>query len=186
MGMAAFVATGALVFGLTVPASATLPAGTVVKASLKTGTNMVFNGAIDSIPITVTCTKLLGKRQGPVDAIGLGASCRLRPQIAGCTDNSGGTDTITTSGTWKLSETSTTQKLKIPQDGATFTSSVLPGCTVTAAPSGAVKMKGSYNDSNTVTVTNAPIPTSGSGCTSATATTTGTIVEKPAPGPPPF
>jgi hypothetical protein len=185
MGMAALVTTGGLVFGLTVPASATLPAGTVVKASLKTGTNMIFNGAIDSIPITVTCTsfKASGKVPStPSDSVTLSAP----PQITGCTDNSGGTDTITTAGTWKLSETSTTQKLKIPQNGATFTSSVLPGCTVTAAPSGSVKVKGKYNDSNTVTVTNAPIPTSGSGCTSATATTTGTIVEKPAPGPPPF
>ena len=180
-----FVGAGALVCGLATAASATLPAGTVVKAQLKTGTDLVFNGDIDSIPITVTCTKFSASGKVPAtasDTVKLSAP----PTFSGCTDNSGGTDTITTTGTWKLSETSTTQTLKIPQDGATFKSSILSGCTITVAPTGAAKVKGAYNDSNTDTVTNAPIPTSGSGCTSTTATATGTIVEKPAPGPPPF
>lgn len=185
MAIMGFVGTGALVCGLTMAASATQPAGTKIKAALKSGTDMTFQGDIDSIPITVTCTSFSASGtvpSSPTDSVKLSSP----PTISGCTDSSGGTDTITTTGTWKLSETSTTQKLKIPEDGATFKSSVLSGCTITAAPSGSVKVKGKYNDSNTVTVTNAPIPTSGSGCTSTTATTTGTLVEKPAPGPPPF
>jgi hypothetical protein len=185
MAIMGFVGTGVLVCGLATAASATLPAGTTVKAKLQSGTDMIFKGDIDSIPITVTCTSFSASGKvpsSPSDSVTLSSP----PTISGCTDSSGGTDTITTTGTWKLSETSTAQKLKIPQDGATFKSSVLSGCTITAAPSGPAKVKGAYNDKNTDTVTNASIPTSGSGCTSTTATTTATIVEKPAPGPPPF
>jgi hypothetical protein len=185
MAIVSFAGACALVCGLATAASASLPAGTTVKAALKSGTDMIFKGDIDSIPITVTCTSFSASGKvpsTPSDKVKLSSP----PTISGCTDSSGGTDTITTTGTWKLSETSTSQKLKIPEDGATFKSSVLSGCTITAAPSGPASVKGAYNDKNTDTVTNASIPTSGSGCTSTAATTTATIVETPAPGAPPF
>jgi hypothetical protein len=71
-------------------------------------------------------------------------------------------------------------------DGATFQSSILSACTITAAPNGAVKVVGAYNGKNTDTVTNAKIPTKGTGCTSTTATTSATEVLSPAPGAPPW
>jgi hypothetical protein len=185
MTIGTFVGVGALVGGLATAAYATLPAGTTVTANLKSGTDMVLKGDIDSIPITVKCTKFTASGKvpsTPSDKVKLPTP----PTISGCTDNSGGSDTITTSGKWTLSETSTTQTLKIPQDGATFKSSVLSGCVVTAAPSGAVKVKGKYNDKNTDTVSGASVATSGSGCTSTAATVTATVVESPAPGKPPF
>ena len=76
--------------------------------------------------------------------------------------------------------------LNIPKDGATFKSTILSGCTITVAPSGAVKVTGTYNGKNTDTVTNASIPTKGTGCTSTTAKTSGHRVLSPAPGAPPW
>ena len=69
---------------------------------------------------------------------------------------------------------------------SSFKSSILSGCTITAAPSGTVKVAGKYNGHDADTVTNAKIVTKGTGCTSTTATTTATVVLTPAPGAPPW
>ena len=58
------VATVALVFGVATGAYASLPKGTTVTGSLKSGTDMTFKGDIDSIPITVSCTELFRKWHG--------------------------------------------------------------------------------------------------------------------------
>jgi hypothetical protein len=181
----ALVAIGALVFGVATAAFASLPAGTTVTGKLKVGTDVTFNGDIDSVPITVTCTTftVTGKVVSPAsDTMKLS----VPPTIKGCTDSSGGTDTIKTSGTWKATISSTTLTLVVPKDGATFTSSILSACTITAAPTAAVKIVGAYNGKNTDKVTNAKIPTKGTGCTSTTATTSATEVLSPAPGAPPW
>jgi hypothetical protein len=181
----AIVGTSALVFGITTAAYATLPAGTTITGSLKAGTDMTFKGDIDSIPITVSCTKFSAKgkvAKKASDTMKLSAP----PAITGCTDSSGGTDTITTSGSWTLTIAAKALTLGIPKAGATFKSSILPSCTITAEPSAAGGVKGTYNGSNTDKVTNAKIPTTGSGCTSTTATTTATVVLSPAPGAPPW
>ena len=80
----------------------------------------------------------------------------------------------------------TTLSLGIPKAGATFKSSILSGCTITAEPTAAGKVTGKYNGSNTDTVTNGSIPTKGTGCTSTTATTSETVVLSPAPKAPPW
>ncbi len=181
----AVVATGGLVFGLATAAYASLAAGTTVTGNLKSGTNLTFKGDIDSVPITVTCTTftVTGKVPSPAsDTMKLSSP----PSISGCTDSSGGTDTITTTGTWTATIAKTKMTLGAPKAGATFKSSVLPSCTITAFPTKAGSIKGKYNGSNTATDTNAKIKTKGSGCTSTTATASGTIVLSPAPGAPPW
>lgn len=181
----AILATGMLVLGITSEAFASLPAGTVVTGKLKTGTSMIFKGNIDSIPITVTCANFTATGKVPSPASNT-MKLSAPPTINGCTDSSGGTDTITTTGTWKLKIATKSLTLVVPKHGATFKSSILSACTITAAPSGAVKVVGAYNGTDTDTVTNSPIPTSGSGCTSTTATATATVVLSPAPGAPPW
>ena len=180
----AVVATAALVFGIATGASASLPKGTTVTGSLKSGTDMTFAGDIDSIPISVTCTNFSasGKVTKKTDTLPLSAP----PSITGCTDSSGGTDTITTSGTWTITIAATSMTLNAPKGGATFKSSILSGCTITAFPKKAGTIAGSYNGSNTDTVSGAKIKTKGSGCTSTTAKTSATVVLSPAPGKPPW
>lgn len=168
-------------------------AGTIETGRLKTGTTMQFTGSIDGIPVTVTCTGFTGK--GPVPATGLTVTLSAPPTFSGCTDSLGGTDTITTNqtnGKWKLAEvdsaTETTTepntgdkaRLTIPKAGATFSSSLVSGCTITVAPTAAHSVTGSYNDSSTATVKNQSIPVSATGCSSAsTSTVTATIVLSP-------
>jgi hypothetical protein len=178
------VATMALVFGIATGAYASVPVGTTITGALKTGTNMTFQGDIDSIPITVTCTNFSasGKVTKASDTLPLSAP----PTISGCTDSSGGTDTVTTSGTWKITIASTTITLDAPQAGATFKSSILSGCTITAFPNAAGKVAGAYNGSNTDKVKGASVPTSGSGCTSTAAKTSATVKLHPGPGAPPW
>lgn len=181
----AIVGTAVLVFGIATVAYASLPAGTTVTGTLKSGTKMTFKGDIDSIPITVSCKtfKASGKVAKPAtDTQKLSAP----PTISGCTDSSGGTDTIKTTGAWTITIGKTTMTLNIPKAGATFKSSILSGCTITAAPTAAIKVAGVYNDHNTDTVKNAKITTKGTGCTSTTATTTATVILSPAPGAPPW
>ncbi|MBO0727895.1 MAG: hypothetical protein J2P57_01465 [Acidimicrobiaceae bacterium] len=157
------------------------PAGTVETAALKTGTTMNFKGTIDGVAITVKCTGF--KASGKLPATGLTVTLTNPPTISGCTDSLGGTDTVTTNqtnGKWKLQEvdapaTSDTVEpntgdkavLIIPKAGATFKSSILSSCTVTAAPSGAARVSGTYNDINTIHDNGANIPTAGTGCTTA-------------------
>jgi hypothetical protein len=174
------------------PAYGTLPAGTKVTAALKAGTTMNFKGSIDSVPITVTCTHFSGSGKVPATASNT-VTLATPPTLSGCTDTSGGADTVVTNqtnGKWKLTEGGTagayTMTLMIPKAGATFTSNIITGCTITAAPSGTASVKGSYDGTNTDTVSGAKIPTKGSGCTSTAAATTATVVFTPSPGPPPF
>lgn len=181
----AIVGTVTLVFGVATAAFASLPAGTTVTAKLKTGTKVTFKGDIDSVPITVSCTTFTATGKVPSPASDTMKST-VPPTIKGCTDSSGGTDTIKTSGTWTLTIASTTLTLGVPKDGATFKSSILSGCTITAAPTAAIKVVGAYNGHNTDTVTNKPVPTKGTGCTSTTATTSAVEILSPAPGAPPW
>jgi hypothetical protein len=170
-------------------ASATPPAGTVVTGNLKSGTDMTFVGHINGLAITVTCTTFTGSATAPptpsktVDLNG-------PPTVSGCTDSLTGTDTVktnSTNGPWELKSSGKKKvSLIIPKAGATFTSSFLPSCTVTAAPKKAVTVKGTYDGTSTDTVTNGKIATSGSGCSSTVATTSATVVFSPAPGALPF
>jgi hypothetical protein len=193
---------GALVFGTTATALAatgadpgdhfSLKAGTVVKGALKSGTDLKFTGSINGISITVNCTTFTAS--GRIPAKGLSVTLPSPPTLKGCHDSLGGTDTVTTNarnGSWQLIEIDAkgtadnkepnTDKgaLSIPKAGATFKSSILPTCTVTAAPSGRVSMLGTYNDINTIKDTNATIPVHGSGCTATSTKATATVILTP-------
>lgn len=191
----ACVAAGAIVLGTATAgfsAPSTLPAGTVVKAALASGTDMTFKGQIDGIPLTVSCTTFSGQGKIPSKA-GYSMTLQNPPTISGCTDSLGGTDTIKTNdtnGKWKLTVTKSSPyrlSLVISKAGAVFTSTVVSGCSITAFPNAAGKVTGAYSSSSgSVTVTNASIATSGSGCSSTAATTSATIDFTPNPGAPPF
>jgi len=170
-----------------------LPAGTTVTGALKTGTNMVFTGTINGVPITVNCKTF--SASGKVPAKGITVSLPAPPTISGCTDSLGGTDTIKTNQTnakWKLkgidapndenqTEPNTGDKLAltIPKAGATFTSSLVAGCTLTTAPNAAASVTGNYDDVNTDTVTNASIPVTATGCVATAAKVSATVVLSP-------
>jgi hypothetical protein len=110
--------------------------------------------------VTITCTGF--SAQFTVPSSGLAASLAAPPTFSGCTDNGGGTDTFTDSGTWKINfkdtssaETSETNNaepnsgdgflFKVPANGETIGSTALPaGCTITN--SAKFKIKGAYDD----------------------------------------
>jgi hypothetical protein len=187
------VAVAAVVASASLAYATTLPPGTTVTASLAPGTNMVFNGDINSLAITVTCTNFSGSGTIPQNSSN-SLTLQNPPTISGCTDSTGHSDTITTNqnnGSWVLSvkgkKNPYSLTLQVPKAGATFTSTLLPSCTVTAGPKKPVKIKGKYDDSaGSDTVTNGKIATKGSGCTSGTATVNATVDFSPNPGPPPF
>jgi hypothetical protein len=188
VGMAAFVAVP--IASAARPNS--LPAGTKVTGALKSGTDMIFDGTINGVGIKVTCSSFSASGKVPSGSP-YTVTLATPPKISGCHDSLDGNDTIKTNqtnGKWTLTETSTTpykMALGIPKAGATFTSSVLSSCVITAEPSSAGSVSGSYNTkTGTDTVKSAKIPTTGSGCTSSTAKTSATVVLTPNPGAPPF
>ena len=188
MAIVALVAGVATVLGTTSLAFGSVKPGTVVTGK---STNTVFNGTINGVPITVTCTNFTDKVK--VTSSDKTSAVIPAPTINGCTDTLGGTDTIKTSskdGKWELKVNSTgkTLTLVIPKDGATFTSSVLSSCTIQAAPTKAVNVAGTYNSSNgTDTVSNKTIAVTGKGCTASNAKVTTTVTFTPNPGKiPPF
>jgi len=179
------VASMAMALGVAATAGASLKPGTKVSG---TSSHVVFKGDINGVPITVTCTSF--KTSGTVTSSDKTSMAVGAPSITGCKDSLGGTDTIKTSGSWKLTSNSSgsTVSLVIPKDGATFTSSVLKSCKVIAAPSKAAPVAGAYSSSKgTVTSKNAKIAVKGSGCTAASTSETATIKLSPNPGKiPPF
>jgi hypothetical protein len=168
----------------------TLKAGTTVSAALKKGTDMTFDGTINSLQVTVSCTSFTGSGKVPAGKpykMNLSAP----PKISGCSVQGFSATIVTnqTNGKWSISVTKTapyTLTLTMPQAGAVFTSALVSGCKITAAPTAAQAIPGAYNGKNTDVVTNAPIPTSATGCTSGTASTSATVVFTPKPGAPPF
>jgi len=199
---AGIACAGALIFGVSTTALASstdpgdhfsLKAGTVVKGKLKTGTSLTFAGQINGLSITVKCTTF--RASGKVPAKGLTVKLSTPPTLSGCHDSLGGTDTIKVNarnGPWELKEIDATGAadnkepntdkgvLSVPKAGATFTSSILSTCTVTAAPNGRANLRGSFNDINTIKVSGGAIPTAGTGCTtSASAKATATVVLSP-------
>jgi hypothetical protein len=157
------------------------PASTVITGSIKTGTSLAFAGSIDGVGVTVTCTTLTATGKTPAN--GLTVKLSTPPKFTGCTDGLGGTDTVTTTGAWSLVANSTGSKLtlKIPEKGATFSSSALAGCKITVAPTKASSISGKYDNKSTWTISKSAFPISGSGCsTGATATATATVVYSPA------
>jgi hypothetical protein len=182
------VSAAAMVLGTTTAVYGSVAPGTTVTG---TSHSLTFKGTINGINITVTCTNFTDSVVVPA-----GATNKINippPTINGCTDSLTGTDTVKTNsthGSWYLKTNTTGTKLTlgIPEKGATFVSSFLSGCTITAAPTGPVKVKGTYSSSaGTDTVTNKAIAVAGTGCSATSASTTTTVTFSPNPGTiPPF
>ena len=141
--------------------------------------NITFAGTINGLAITVTCTGVTMTAKTP--ASGLTASVTSNPVYSGCRDTFGGTDTVTSHGTYSLtlkdaaSDSTATEPnsgdqltINIPNGGATFTSNILPGCTITAQAS--TPTSSSFNDKNSATYTKAPVNVTASGCTASSTT----------------
>lgn len=179
--------TSGAVLAVSSGAGASVKPGTKIKGS---SNDVQFQGTINGVQITVTCTSF--KDTATVTS---GANKTLdipAPKITGCTDTLGGTDTIktnSTNGKWELTTTNgSTLTLVIPKAGAVFSSNVLSSCKITAAPTKAAKVTGTYSSSSgTDTVTGANIPVKGSGCTATKSSITSTVTFTPNPGTiPPF
>ena len=177
------------------------PTGTTVRGKLLAGGSLTFaGGTINGVGVQTSCASFSAHGivpSKPSYKVDLSAS----PEIKNCSDNLAGSDTplqaddtITTNsihGPWMLKESSAppyTMTLIIPKAGATFTSSALPGCVITAAPTAKAAIEGGYDPtSGTISVTDVPIVLSGSGCTvGGTTTVSATVVLNPDPGLPPF
>ena len=155
------------------------PANTNVTAT--NSGNLTVSFTVLGQTITVTCTSTTLSLTTP--AHGLAVNMQP-PTVSGCTDNFGGTETVMTSGTWKLvfvdapndssqaePNTGDHLRLTVPTGGATVKSSLLP-CTISSTQS---TVRASYNDKNKAKFTNQKV--SGSGCGgSNTATFNGTFL----------
>lgn len=129
--------------------------------------SVTFAGTIDGLPITITCTGSVIKATTP-PAGSATFTVTTDPTFTGCSDGA----TITSSGTWGLVAVSSTElQLSVPTGGAKFTSSVLPGCTITAK---SATLNGAYNGTNTSTFTKQSVGVSASGCTASSTSFTGT------------
>jgi hypothetical protein len=157
------------------------PASTLVHGSLKAGTKATFTATAGSTTVTMTCTA--SSTSGTTPAHGLVTA--VKPvSFTGCTDNFGGTDTVTTSGVWHLTfkDAANDEAAEAPGDklvvtvpirGATVVSSAAPNCTITVAPTAPAHTVGAYNDVNTLTIKGAPVPgATSSGCPGGAATGT--------------
>ncbi|MFC5182895.1 hypothetical protein [Actinomadura harenae] len=172
------------------PASA---AGGISPASthiVATSSNVKFAGSLGGLfNFSVTCQTATVAFDTPASGYGpvnLNPGTPSNPSFVNCKDNFGGTATITPHGVWTLSATggsSPTVTVTIPTGGATFTTSTLPGCTVTAAPSAPAPISGPYTNPPTASMAlSASVPFSGVGCgsLSPTGSVTGTFTTSPA------
>jgi hypothetical protein len=145
-----------------------------------------------TVKVVVTCTSVtLTAKTPPASPPSLTAPVTSNQPVTftGCTDNQGGRDTVTTSGSWSLTlidnptevdpvtEPNTGDQLtiNIPAGGAKFSSSALSGCTITANASS--PKTSSFNDgsgsggsSTSGTFSGASVSVTGSGSCSASAT----------------
>ena len=169
------------------------PAKTAFKINLKTGTTSTLSATVGGVPVTSTCQT--SADTGKTPATGLTAFTIGRPAFSNCTDNLGGTDTVTTSGTWTMSFKDAANDeagelpgdkltLNVPIGGATLTSSAASGCVITLAPVKKVSLTAAYDDVSTAKFTNAKVPFSASagcpgGATTGTASFNATYVSTP-------
>jgi hypothetical protein len=190
--MIAALGVGAMMIATTSAVYASVAPGTTVTANLKGTSKLKFVGQISGTPITVQCTTFtdsatLTKKDKTTAKV-------PPPTISGCTDSLGGTDTVTTNstnGSWELMTTSsgTTLSLVVPKAGASFSSSILPGCVITVAPSGTTSITGKYSSTTgDDTVKNSSFAVGGNAeCSASSSKASGTIAFSPNPGKiPPF
>ncbi|WP_026412229.1 hypothetical protein [Actinomadura oligospora] len=186
--MTAVAATTGLVALAAVPASAAgtgmSPTGTLITFN---SSDVTFKGTLSGIPFSVSCTASSFSFTTP-SPIGYGAVNTTDPVFGGtCKDTFGGTATVHTNHTngpwtWLAIQAGPAGTATMPKAGATFSTATLPGCTVTAAPTGPVGLNGAYNNlTHTWTLNNAPVPFSAVGCgsVSPTGTVSGHFVSTP-------
>lgn len=179
IGLAATAAAGlALLTPGTAYAAGISPADTDVVA---TSTDLTFEGTVFGLAFQVVCTNSTIGFTTPSSGYGPVAAS---PALQECTDTFGGTATIAVAPGWEISADATPQVVvSIPQNGAVFTTSSLPGCEITVAPNGPAQITASYdNSTGTASFTNSDVPFADNGqCggISETGTATGTFVTSP-------
>ncbi|MGW7450188.1 hypothetical protein [Streptomyces sp. NPDC054787] len=144
------------------------------KATLKAGSVTVtctVSVATGTVPAAPGNTNPAGPVSSPISA----------PTYSSCTSSMPGvTPTVTTSGAWAVSMQNgspVTATMTVPVGGLVVKTTGLASCTVTAAPTAAASVGGSWANGapSTLTFTNASVPvtvTGGFGCpTSATSST---------------
>ncbi|MEU4733180.1 hypothetical protein [Streptomyces sp. NPDC023588] len=144
------------------------------KATLKAGSVTVtctVSVATGTVPAAPGNTNPAGPVSSPISA----------PTYTSCTSSMPGvTPTVTTSGAWAVSMQNgspVTATMTVPVGGLVVKTTGLASCTVTAAPTAAASVGGSWTNGapSTLTFTNASVPvtvTGGFGCpTSATSST---------------
>jgi hypothetical protein len=182
LGLAAVGTAGAA----TTPHRASATTYTVT-AALKKATVMTLAGTVESLPITVSCkTFAASGTTTSTTLLNVKVTLTKSPTISSCKDSDGGTDTVKTSGKWTVEETksgkTTYLTLTIPKGGATFSSTLLTGCTIDAAPSTAAPVKGTFVSSGTLagtdTVKKVAVPVKAAGpCSSgSTSSISSTVV----------
>jgi hypothetical protein len=152
------------------------PPNTVIKSTSTKAVSKAASG------VSLTCTNSTTSGRTPATGLGLfptsapkfndGYSATGAPKP--CTDSAGGTDVITTTGTWQAgfvdaagdetaAEPNTGDRFRIviPKAGAVDHNSF--GCVITLAPTAAFALVGLYNDVNklTINVTNVPASITG-------------------------
>lgn len=147
-------------------------------------TSVTFSGTINGLPINVKCTSDSLTGTTPASGSGLGPFNINNPTFSSCGSGLSVT-TNNTNGSWQLTfvdaandegategsgQTGDQIKITIPKAGAKFTDIFIPGCTITAAPTGSATITGTYDDVNTLTLSSASVPVSASGCTASSST----------------
>ncbi|MCX5010394.1 hypothetical protein OG765_05270 [Streptomyces sp. NBC_00555] len=156
------------------------PAGHAFKATLS------GKATLKAGSVTVTCTVSVATGTVPAapgnqNAAGPVSSPISAPTYSSCTSSMPGvTPTVTTSGAWTVSMQNgspITATMTVPVGGLVVKTTGLASCTVTAAPTAAANVGGSWANGTppSLTFTNASVPvkvTGGFGCpTSATSST---------------
>jgi hypothetical protein len=155
-----------------------------VSAKLKATTNAVLTGQTGPLTgVVSTCTASTTKFQMNTKGGGLGPFTLTNPTFTGCTDNLGGTDTLTsnnTNGPWTATYVNSTGspnpdqiRIGVPQAGQTLVSTFAPSCTVTLFPAAAGSVLGSYDNAGNLQITNQTLSYDAEG-TCPTGTGTGT------------
>jgi hypothetical protein len=174
------------------------PANTLITANLKAGTKFKASASVSGVPVTLSCTGATFTFTTP--STGLGPVPISNPVFTGCKDNFGGTDTITansTNGSWTVTltppkpstnafwaslgvKTPAALTIGIPENGGTFSSTLVKNCTGVIAPNGPTAITGKYDNKSTATYSAAKVPIGANGCTTpATASLAATWVMSP-------
>jgi hypothetical protein len=154
------------------------PANTAFTA---TSSNVTFSATVDPVgTVTVTCAS--SEIDGTTPSSTTPGSELIftldptAPTFSNCTDNVGGTDTVTTRPHWVLKYVDSPKAkanekpgddrmmLGIQQRGIAIESTAAPGCIVTASPDGVSWLGGPYDGVNTVTLNGTVPGTTSSGC----------------------